>query len=50
MFGKNKKSKSQMPNHVGLVDKLRKKRQYTEYREQGGELSFPEWSKTQWVL
>ena len=49
MFGKNKKTKTknQMPSHVGLVGKLKKKRDYTNYVNKGGELSFKEWSKKQ---
>lgn len=49
MFGKNKKTKTknQMPSHVGLVGRLRKKKEYTNYVQKGGELTFTQWSKTQ---
>lgn len=49
MFGKNKKDKTkkQMTSHVGLVERLKKKKAYTNYVQKGGELTFTEWSKTQ---
>ena len=46
MFGKKKK-KSQMPSHVGLYGKLKKKQKYTNYVQEGGTLTFQQWSKTQ---
>ena len=49
MFGKKKKDKTkkQMPSHVGLVGRLKKKKAYTNYVQKGGELTFTQWSKTQ---
>tara|TARA_B100000131_G_C17604294_1_gene404834 strand:- start:193 stop:333 length:141 start_codon:yes stop_codon:yes gene_type:complete len=46
MFGKKKKKKG-MPSHVGLYGKLKKKKEYTNYVQKGGTLTFQQWSKTQ---
>ena len=33
--------------HVGLANKLKIKKKYTDYRSGGATLSFPEWKKQQ---
>lgn len=41
------KNKLMIANHVGLVPKMKSKKQYTNYVVGGGELSYEEWSKKQ---
>ena len=43
----NNSLKIPVANHVGLVKKMKLKRDYTNYKGNGGTLSFPEWKKQQ---
>ena len=43
----NNRLKIPVANHVGLAQKLKNKKDYTNYRSAGGTLSFPEWKKQQ---